>query len=494
VRLSLPQLTTAVGALLGAELTQALQDEFQIDPMQNFRALEQEGSAFTDPVFATSDGIAARAGEHVGDHFAEVTGCEATRTYDCVREFVYGLAERAYRRPLTDAERESLDQVLTDAESLEATVEEAAQFGAYAVFESPGFVYRTEFGAEDDGAETRLTPHEIASELAFFVTGGPPDQALLDAAARDALSTPDAIAPHVDRLLSSEAGRRNLETAVLARLGVQHLDTVVIEPTVYPTYGEELRNAMQLEARAFAQSTLWSGSAGDLLTSRRTRVNQSLAELYGVEFPPAGATPDAQGFADVVLPEGRSGILTQGAVLVPRARPDRGSIVLRGVFLQSLLCVETPPFPDLIEFEPPMGPLSEREQAEFRLATAPCNGCHTSIDPFGIALGQFDAIGRARSEDSMGFPIDTAVTLPVEVGGQSVANAAELGAAVAEGPFVDCLVKSFLDYALAESEADDCEVERVIKAHRASGDPSFSGLIRQVALSKALAVRGAREP
>jgi hypothetical protein len=497
VRLSLPQLTRALGALLGPELEQALNEEFGIDPMRSFRALDVEGTSFTDGVFAQSDGLAARAGEYVGDHFAEVTGCAETPTYDCVKDFVGDLAERAYRRPVSDAERESLGQVLVEADSLGASVEEAARYGAYAVFESPGFVYRTEFGVPDDSGETRLTPYELASSLAFFITGGPPDQELLDAAAKEQLSTPEAIAPHVERLLSSDAGRANLEAATLTRFGAERVNTVVLDPPVFPTVDRALIDAMSAEARAFVQGTLWGGSVSDLLSSRRTRLNQRLAEHYGLEFPPAGATPDASGFADVELPEEHSGFLTKAAALTALARPERASVVMRGTWMQGLLCIETPPFPDLGSepLEPLPASTTEREKAEARMATAPCSGCHLGIDPFGLALDEFDAIGRFRTEDENGNPIDPAVTLPAEAGGVAVANAVELGAAVGD-QFAACMTKSFLDYALAEgsAELDGCEVEAVLEAQRASADPSFTELVRQVALSKALAVRGAAQP
>jgi hypothetical protein len=494
--LSLPQLKIAMGALLGTELRVALQEEFEVLPSGDFRALDREGIAVTEALFATMDGVAARAGEYVGEHFSELSGCAEPATQDCVKEFVLDLAERAYRRPLRDAERESLSQVLTEAQALEATIEEIAQYGAYAVFESPGFVYRTEFGTTGDAAETPLAPYEVASQLSFFITGGPPDQALLDAAASDALSTPEAVAPHVDRLLSSEVGRKNLETAVFARLGVPWLDTVVIDPTLFPEFTGALRDAMRFESEAFVESTLWGESVGSLLTSRRSRVNQSLAELYGVEFPPAGVTPDALGFADVVLPETRSGLLTLAGPLTSRSRPEKASVVGRGVWVRSFLCLENPPFPDLMDIDTLPPATTEREKAEVRAATEPCGSCHQVIDPFGLVLDQFDAIGRFRTEDEMGYPIDPAVTLPADAGGQSVANAAELGAAVAEGPFVTCLTKSFFDYALAEGTVavDGCEVEAVLDARSASADLSFSRLIREIATSRALSVRGARAP
>jgi hypothetical protein len=299
----------------------------------------------------------------------------------------------------------------------------------------------------------------------------------------------------VERLLSSDSGRANLEAATLMRFGAERVNIVVLDPAVFPTVDRALIDAMSAEARAFVQGTLWGGSVSDLLSSRRTRLNQRLAEHYGLEFPPAGATPDADGFAEVELPEEHSGFLTKAAALTALARPERASVVMRGVWMQQLLCIETPPFPDLMSFDPPPPTTTEREKAEARMAIAPCSGCHLGIDPFGLALDQFDAIGRFRTEDENGNSIDPAVTLPEEAGGAAVANAVELGAAVGD-QFVACLTKSFFDYALAEGsvELDGCEVEAVLEAQSASGDHSFTELVRQVALSKALAVRGVVQP
>jgi hypothetical protein len=172
-------------------------------------------------------------------------------------------------------------------------------------------------------------------------------------------------------------------------------------------------------------------------------------------------------------------------------------VVWRGLWVRELWCFENPPFPALTpESEPPARARTEREAAEERMATSPCSSCHLLIDPFGLALEQFDAIGRFRTEDENGNPVDPAVTLPEEVGGMSVANAAELGAALSGDRFVACLGKSFIDDALAEPEValDGCEVEEVLERFDASGERSLAALIREVALSKALAVRREVDP
>src|SRR5690606_28739872 len=132
---------------------------------------------------------------------------------------------------------------------------------------------------------------------------------------------------HADRLLGTPGGRQNLQSAALAYFRIPALDSVVIDPELAPDFNNGLRNSMRRESELFLSHTLWSGALGDLLTSRTAFINENLAGFYGVAYPPAGSTPDAEGFAAVELDANRSGLLSNPGFLTGRSRPDVPSVV-----------------------------------------------------------------------------------------------------------------------------------------------------------------------
>jgi hypothetical protein len=506
VRLSFSQVLKAVGALTDAAQVDALARTYEIvDPRQRAfppLASPREGAAFTPATWATSDHIAADVGSYALEHLVDFSGCGASPTEACVRAFLPRFAERAFRHPLGSDDEASLLQVVSEVLALGDTPAEALRYGVYAVLESPQFLYRTELGVEPKAAGA-LTSHEMASQLSFFLTDGPPDQPLLDAAEADALLEPTDIAAQVERLLQTTDAQRNLEDALFSYFGLPNLLTVVVDDVALTN---DVREAMYRESTQFLTSTLWSGPFAELLTARRSTIDASLAPLYGFEaFPPPGATLDADGFALVDLPEARAGLLTQLGFLTSRARPDSASVVGRGLLVNSaILCGQNPPFPEslgseLISNVPNLTSASEREKAQYRAETNPCQGCHTLFDAYGLALENFDLMGRYITMDELGRPIDAAVILPPLGGGQAVSSAAEMARELAASPaFRSCMTKSMLVYALADfaSEATLTSINRDGCANRATADElaqsaTFSELLTRIATSSTLRLRAA---
>jgi hypothetical protein len=484
-------------------LTQKLADENEIldrehrafPPLQSPR----EGNSVTDATWKTMDGMAAAAGQYVFDNFTTVTSCGASPTDACAQQYLLTLAEKAYRRPLTAAEKTRLNALYTTALKGDAgaTVKEAVQYGVYAIMQAPQFAYRTEFGS-DWKVDGPLTPSEMASQLAYFLTDDVPDQQLLDAAAQGKLATAAEIGTHVDRLLKADAVKKNLHGAMMSYFAFPQLETVKIDDTAFT---DGVRNSMYHEAELFLQSTLWNGKLTDILLSKKTTLNASLAKIYGVtQFPPPGVTPDADGFAPTDLPATRMGLLTQPGFLATRSRPDKTSVVGRGLLIKNaLLCSETPPPPDSVaeaiaQISNANPDASERELADIRGSTSPCNGCHASFDAYGLAVDTFDVIGRYRTVDSKGRPITTNVTLPAAVGGGTAKDALEVAQKIAaSGGFAKCMGRNLVNYALADVSAgaadiNGCAAERVAEAF-AKTDQTFSSLVKTVATSVAFGNR-----
>lgn len=502
VRLTFNQQINTIGKVFGTTLAQEIATEFdlQADTARTFPPLAnpREGSIVTDSQFQTGDNIAQAVAQHVRENFAEVTGCGEAPTAECGRAYVLSVAEQAFRRPLTSDDEGALLGVFDAVEAEGGSVAESTEYGIYAAFISPHFTYRTELG-EDPEVAGRLTPLELASALSYFLADAPPDDDLLEAAQAGDLETAEGIRAQVTRMLADAQVQRNLESAMFAYFQIGTLTTVVIDPARAPTFDNGLRNSMYREAEVFLQTAMWSDSMATFLTGRESFVNERLATLYGIDFPPSGATLDEDGFTAVTLPAERSGLLTLPGFLTARSRPDQPSVVGRGLAVNAaFLCAENPPFPETLvdeieAVEETLHDQSEREKAEYRMETGPCNGCHIGFDPYGLALDQFDIIGQYREVDEMDRPIDASVTLPPNAGGGMVENAAEMAQVLSQTEaFMTCMSKNLLAYSLAEGGAStrSCGTKQIVERF-AETDGSFTSLVMEVAVAQAFTERSA---
>jgi Protein of unknown function (DUF1592)/Protein of unknown function (DUF1588)/Protein of unknown function (DUF1595) len=495
-RLTFAEALESARTLFGDALAEELAKDFEEAPSEVFPPLiaPNEGMVITELVLKTSDRLAQTAGRYVRKHF-ELTGC-AANDYPCVKDYVSDLAERAFRRPLDEEELLAVLRPVEQAEALRVNAGVGVEHGVYATLSSPHFLYRRAFGSpgpESGSGERALDSYELASSLSFFLTGGPPDAELLASANAGTLTREEELAPHVDRLLAAPNGRRHLEKLVAAFLSLSTVERTVIDPAIAP-FSSELAVSMRTELDALLATELWSGGIGNLLTSRRSRIDAGLAALYGVPFPPAGKELSANGFVDVELPDTRAGLLTRAGWATMTSRPDGPSVVGRGLSVMRLLCELPPPFPDLasdVQNPPSQELLTEAERAQYRMTTEPCDSCHQSIDPLGLALDDLDAVGRFRSVDAAGRAIDASATLPAFAGGMRVHGALELSLALPEGALATCMSQAFLGYAvgLLEKPPTACELATMAKERAASGDQSFTKVLRQVALSRSLRLR-----
>ena len=505
MRLTLSQTVNSVRALLGAAAADPLVTTFGLGTVaqRSFPPLSapEEGTFVTEAVWNKSEGIGQAAAQAVFTNYASVTGCPLTATTDaCAQTFVATFAEKAFRRPLEAAESDSLTQVYTEAKSFGASVPEAVQTTVEAVLTSPSFLYRAELGSvpvASGAAPTALTPYEAASQLSFFLTDGPPDAALLDAARAGTLSTSAGVSAEADRLLALPAVQSNLQQAMFSYFGIGNLDSVVIDPAKVPVYTVGVENAMLRETQDFLGAVLWKGKVDDLLLSRQSEVNPDLAQLYGIPFP-AGNTPDPSTFVPVQLPATRAGLLTNLGFLTARARTDTSSVVARGLMVAStILCASPPAAPpaaladQIAAVTTMLADKTERERSVYRQTTAPCSVCHTAFDPYGLVLENYDVIGRYRTADDQGRPIDASATLPADVGGGAVTNAVDFAQKVtASGVFAACVARNLMKFALADGNVDrgDCAVQAVT-ARFLGGDKTFAAMLREIAASQTLAMR-----
>lgn len=502
VRLTFDQITSAVADLVGTTAAEYVWTNHELPGLaeRSFPPLEspREGSLVTDGVWQLGDAVAQSVGKFVLDNFVTITGCGLPPNDECTRAFIGRFAQKAFRRPLSGDELDNLMTVYAEAKAAGGTIEEATEHVVYAVLESPLFLYRTELGDETaPSMEVPLTAYETASLLSFFLTNGPPDAVLLGAAANGTIMQGSVLDEQIARLLTLPATKGNFQMAMLSYLGLPGLADIVIDPSP-ADFTTGLRDSMFHELELFLEDHLWDGSPlGALLVSRRSRVNLPLANLYGIAVAPS--VPE---FTEVTLPEERAGFLTMPGFLTAHARPDETAVTARGALVNALVaCQANPPYvhpPEDPSVDPvPSESTTQRERADFRAETPVCAGCHSMFDGYGLALERFDIIGRYRTTDARGRPIDPSVTLPETAQGSVVSSAEELGRALSRPElWSTCLAEAFLRFAMAEPLGDvdgRCVAREVVRAQSVSGASTFPGLVSELA-SRAVTSRRREGP
>jgi hypothetical protein len=531
IRLTDNQLVNTYAALFKEAAPDMFKDE-EITPanLRSFPPLATIGTTISQSAFDLRDRAASRAMTYVGSNLATLTACGATPSDGaCGLAAVLEFAQAAYRRPLTAEETTTYQTLWTELTVTNGgSVAEAIQHGYEAVLLAPGFLYRTEVG---DGwaSQGPINSYELASELSYFLTDGPPDQELLAAAAANQLSDPstakDVIRTHARRLLGTSAAKANIEAAMISYFQLTTVPGVVIEEGtvqgIEVTTG--LKNSMLREGEEFLRHVLWQGTLGDIVTSRRTWINSQLAPVYGVTLQ----NGDANTFTEVLLPEDRAGLLTLAPFLTSKSRPEGTSVVGRGLAVNAaLVCAENPPFPEentaVTEAIASQTGWTERQKADFRadpVKGAVCAGCHRQFDAMGLVLENYDAIGRYRTQDPQGNAIDQAWTTgtlpssfafdqngdgtadPAVVAGPTALAQALLRDELAWGSnaLTRCMALNFINYALADESqgsarapggvpTDSCAVRAVTDTFAAT-DKSFTSLLVEIAASETLAHR-----
>jgi hypothetical protein len=457
---------------------------------------------------------AQAVGNYVRDNFASVTKCSSPATDACATGYLDALAVRAYRRQLTADEQARFSALYTTlrdqlANGYEVTlsVEEATGNAVYALLMTPQLLWRWELGGAQVSTSppgVTLTDDELASSLSFFLTDRPPDDLML--ADTKAGTFRANLAGHIDRLLATQTSRAWLRHIMEIYFFLNQLPSVLIDSGKFPIVaGGGIYGDLQTESRLFLDDVMWNGKVTDLLTSRRTFLNSNLAtQIYDVPVP-AGAT--ATSFVETTLPsDTRSGLLTNAGFITTRARSTGPSVISRGIAVKSLFtCLDTGPedpadFAMINQAALNTSLQTAQQQVAFR-AQYPkqCGNCHATFDPYGLVLDWYDVVGRYRTVDDLGQPVDGHTTLPAVVGGETVDTAVETAAIMARSDaFTNCMARSMLQYALIDAIVElpvpaehtkGCATAGIAHILRKSSGQSFTDLFRAIATSSAFLLR-----
>ena len=414
----------------------------------------------------------------------------------CATEILSTVARRAYRRPVTAGDLDTLLPFFEAGRAEGGSFDAGVQFALERILVDPDFllrVYRDPAPTTTPAAATYpLTDLELASRLSFFLWSSIPDEELLALAEQGRLADTVTLEQQVRRMLADPRATDALVNDFAAQwLNLRRVDEVVVDPNQYPQYDATLLEAFKREVELFIASTVRDDrSVVELLNADYTFVNERLARHYEI--------PGIYGsrFRRVALPDAnqRGGLLAAGALLATTSYPDRTSPVLRGKWLLDNIfgTPAPPPPPDVdtnLESTPATVHLPIRERLARHRENPSCASCHAVMDPLGFALEHFDVIGGWRTIDESGQPVDASGTT---ASGATVDGLSGLRALLLERPdqFPRTITEKLLAYALGRRlEYYDRPTVRQIVRDAADQDYRWSALITGIVTSPAFLMR-----
>jgi hypothetical protein len=420
----------------------------------------------------------------------------ATDEAACATKILSALARRAYRRPPTSEDTQTLLRFYEGARAggdFDAGIRAALE----RVLVSPDFLFRVEVDpdAAVSGAGYRLSDVELASRLSFFLWSSIPDDELLDLATRGKLRDLGVLDRQVRRMLADDRSRRALVDNFFGQW-LQTRNVWLLTPDAnrkFPWFDDNLRSAFVRETELFLDDQLKADrSIVDLLAANYTFVNEQLARHYGI--------PDVYGshFRRVALTdENRWGLLGKASVLAVTSYPTRTSPTIRGKWLlENILAAPVPPPPPNVntnlEEDTSAKPASVREMLERHRANPACASCHARMDPLGFSLENFDAVGQWRASDG-DAPVNASGVL---LDGTKIDGPAALRRALVaqKEQFVRTVAGKLLTYAVGrEMEYYDAPAIRAIVRAAAPDDYRWSSTILAIVKSTPFQMRRAGE-
>jgi hypothetical protein len=325
-----------------------------------------------------------------------LTGCEPTQS-SCLQGFISRFGRRAWRRPMVQAEVSRYVAVAQVGATKLGDPWVGLKFGVMALLQSPHFIYRVELGqpVPNDSSRRELSPYELASRLSFFLTNRGPDDALLDAAEKNQLSRAEDLAAQAQRLIGSPRAAVAMEHFYSDYLDLESLDGLAKDGAAFPAFNDALKAGMKAETVQTLRALTFDEQADfrTVFTTRTTFLTPALAALYGL--------PAANGRGEYAA-NTRAGLLMHASLLSLNSHQNSTSPTKRGKFLrETILCQSIPdPPPGAMTTLPAATPGGTmRKRLEQHVKDPACNSCHMLMDPIGLALENFDAIGKFRDND-----------------------------------------------------------------------------------------------
>ncbi len=412
--------------------------------------------------------------------------CRPTKTQDeagCARTILGTLMRRAYRGQSTDGDLQRLMEFYDTGRKDSGTFDQGIALGMRRILASPKFTFRVERDPDGPpGLIYKVSDLELASRLSFFLWSSLPDDQLLDVAKQGKLRTPAVLEQQVRRMMADPKASSALVSNFVGQwLYLRNLNTQQPNSTVFPDFDDNLRQSFRRETELLFETIMHEDrSVLELLTADYTFVDERLAKHYGI--------PNIYGdsFRRVpVTDDARRGVLGQGSFLLVTSNADRTSPVKRGKWiLENVLGTPPPPPPPNV---PPLpersgaDPKTMRAQMEEHRRNSICAGCHRMMDPIGLSLENFDAVGAWRVREAgniqaKGPMIDASGEL---LDGTKVNGPVELRKALLRRPedFAQTFTEKLMTFALGRGlGAQDMPTVRAIVRQAAAKNYSFSSI------------------
>ncbi len=411
----------------------------------------------------------------------------------CAEQIAGTLATRAFRRPVTGAEKAALMSFYDQGRNAPGgNFEGGIRRVVTAILASPYFLYRAEPAPQmaQPGSIYGINDLELASRLSFFLWSTVPDDELRDAAAAGKLHDPQVLRKEVMRLLKDPRSQTLATNFAFQWLDVGRLAEITPDANLFP-YVSDPRKDFRTELKLFVDSVFREDrNVLDLLRANYTFLNERLALPYGIR------NVRGDQWRRVELKDShRWGLLGKGGVLMLTSYPNRTAPVLRGAWILERIN-GTPPaspppnVPALKDVKPGQKPKTLKEQMALHRTKPSCFSCHGVMDPLGLALENFDAVGQWREKDRMaGMPIDSDGELP---DGSVVHGPDDLRNALLANPdqFVQTLTEKLMTYALGRTlDYHDMPMVRAIVRASAKDDYRFSSLVMNIVTSEPFQMR-----
>lgn len=381
----------------------------------------------------------------------------------CQKDFIAKFGAQAHREPLSDA---TINAYLPLFEG-EARFEDGQRAVISAMLQSPYTLYRREMGTQQGNVYV-LSQYEIASQLSYFLTDGPPDAQLYQAAAENRLSNPQALKQEAERLLSTQAARDTLSHFMDGWLEIDKLPSKAKDQNILP-FPDSLRASMIQETRElFLDLFYGGGTLADLFSADYTYLDQSLASHYGLN---GGGSSNFQR-TSLAGTNRATGILGHGAFLSAHSLSDNSSPVQRAkIVFERLVCQNMAPVPQGLDttLDTTKTYKTNRERYEQHRTDDRCAACHEKIDPIGYTFEHYDGFGRYRDLEN-GTPVDASGEIAVLKSGPVALDGLDsLSEVLKESPEVQaCLVRFWSYYAFGKEKwsAASCTQDNIIRAAR----------------------------
>ncbi len=380
------------------------------------------------------------------------------------REILKRFMTRAWRRPIADEDVSPYHELFTRYRPGFSGFQETMIEVLGTVLASPEFLYLVQTQSESPSASDTVSDLELANRLSFFLWSSIPDTSLLELAFAGKLRSPGVLDSQIERMLADPKSRRFTRHFVRQWLGLEAIDNLVVDQKKFAVYDEAFEQNLLNEPIAFFDHILRNNrSIVDFLHSDYLVINEPLARHYGIP----GVS--GQEFRKVSLgPEvNRGGLLTTAAVLTMNSTGVESNPLKRGVWLLERILNDPPPppppnVPQVDLTDPRILKMTPKERMADHRNQAACRSCHAKIDPWGISLENFDAIGRFRTtvQDQ---PVDATAVLHNKQPLDGVAGLKGYLLADRKDQFARAMVHKLSTYALGRpmSFADRGEMDRI---------------------------------